>query len=67
MLRRAAGDNPLWDGTGWYDDALVRITWWTGNPSVNAAVPGVKFDLGTTALRSEADAGRVGILMALRA
>ncbi|BBY40249.1 hypothetical protein MMAN_43830 [Mycobacterium mantenii] len=44
-----------------------RITWWTGNPSVNEAVPGVKFDLSTTVLRSEADAGRVGILAALRA
>lgn len=80
LLRRAAGDSPLWDGTGWYDDAWVRtpdgwritarrcrITWWTGNPAVNQTAPGVKFDLGTTALQSEADAGRVGILAALRA
>ena len=74
LLRKAAGE-PLWDGTGWYDDALVRtragwrivrrvcrITWWTGNPRVNETVPGVKFDLATSVLRHEADAGRVGIL-----
>jgi hypothetical protein len=78
LLRSAAGDHPLWDGTGWYDDVLIRtpagwrishrrcrITWWTGNPLVNETVPGVKFDLGTTALRGEAEAGRVGILAAL--
>jgi hypothetical protein len=77
LLRKAAGADPLWDGTGWYDDALVRtpggwriarrvcrITWWTGNPRVNEAIPGVKFDLATSVLRHEADAGRVGIVTA---
>jgi hypothetical protein len=75
LLRKAAGGEPLWDGTGWYDDALVRtpggwriarrvcrITWWTGNPQVNETIPGVKFDLATSVLRREADAGRLGIL-----
>ena len=74
MNGRAAGD-PLWDGTGWYDDALVRtpagwritrrvcrITWWTGNPAVNETIRGTKFDLTTTVLRREAAAGRVGVL-----
>ena len=74
-MRRSAGDNPLWDGTGWYDDALVRtpggrriarrgcaITCWTGNPTVNETIPGVKFDRATTVLRREADAGCVGVL-----
>jgi hypothetical protein len=42
-----------------------RITWWTGNPSVNETIAGVKFDLATTVLRGEADAGRVGILTAV--
>jgi hypothetical protein len=68
----------LWDGTGWYDTLLrtpngwwitrrvCRITWWTGNPLVNETIPGVKFDLATTVLRREADAGRVGVLAALR-
>jgi hypothetical protein len=42
-----------------------RITWWPGNPSVNETIAGVKFDLATTVLRGEADAGRVGILTAV--
>jgi SnoaL-like domain len=78
LVRKAAGDNPLWDGTGWYDDALLRtpdgwritrrvcrITWWTGNPLVNETISGVKFELATTVLRHEADAGRVGVLTAI--
>jgi hypothetical protein len=77
LIRAAAGGDPLWDGSGWYDDALVRtpdgwrfsrrvcrITWWTGNPSVNAPIPGVQFDLTTSVLRHEAAANRVGILTA---
>jgi hypothetical protein len=48
---------------GWRISRRVcRITWWTGNPPVNETIAGVKFDLGTTVLRREADAGRVGIL-----
>jgi SnoaL-like domain len=75
LVRRAAVGDPLWDGTGWYDDTLVRtpggwlialrvcrITWWTGNPLVNETIPGVRFELTTTVLRHEADAGRVAIL-----
>jgi hypothetical protein len=78
LLRSAVGDNPLWDGTGWYDDALLRtrggwrisrrvcrITWWTGNPLVNETIPGVKFDLTTAVLRQEPDSGRVSVLTAL--
>jgi hypothetical protein len=75
LVRNAAEGGPLWDGTGWYDDALVRtpdgwritsrvcrITWWTGNPAVNETVAGTKFDLTTTVLRREAAAGRVRVL-----
>lgn len=78
LIRKAVDPNPLWDGSGWYDDALLRtpdgwritrrvcrITWWTGNPSVNETIPGGQFDLATTVLRREADAGRVGILTAV--
>lgn len=78
LIREAAGDDPLWDGTGWYDDGLVRtpdgwrisrrvcrITWWTGNPSVNETISGVRFELSTTVLRREADAGQLGILSAV--
>lgn len=80
LVRNAAEGGALWDGTGWYDDAWLRtrggwritrrtcrITWWTGNPSVNETVPGVKFDLATTVLRREADAGRIGVLGPARA
>lgn len=78
LVRKAAGSETLWDGTGWYDDTLVRgadgwriarrvcrITWWTGNPLVQDTIPGVTFELATTVLRNEAAAGRVGILTAL--
>jgi hypothetical protein len=78
LVRKAVDGNPLWDGTGWYDDELVRtregwriaqrtcrITWWTGNPVVNETIPAVKFDLATTALCRDAEAGRVGFLNAL--
>jgi SnoaL-like domain len=77
LVRKAADGGPLWDGSGWYDDTLVRtpagwrisrrvcrIIWWTGNPSVNETIAGVEFDLATSVLRHEADAGRVGVLSA---
>jgi hypothetical protein len=36
----------------------------TGNPRVNETIPRAKFNLATSVLRGEADAGRVGILAA---
>ncbi len=78
LVRKAAGGNPLLDGTGWYDDAwlrtpdgwkitrrMCRIMWWTGNPFVNETIPAVKFELATTVLRREAEAGRIGVLTAV--
>jgi len=78
LVRRAAEGSPLWDGSGWYDDALVRtaagwrikhrvcrVVYWTGNPLVNEAIPGVKFDLQSIVLRREAAAGRVGFINAM--
>jgi hypothetical protein len=78
LVRKSADGTPLWDGTGWYDDDLVRtgagwrirrrtcrITWWTGNPLVNEAIPGVKFALDTTVLRRDAETGRLRLLNAL--
>ena len=75
LVRKAADGNALWDGTGWYDDSWVRtecgwrishrvcrVTWWTGNPSVNETIPNVKFSVATTVLCDEAAAGRVGVL-----
>ena len=77
LVRKAVDGNPLWDGTGWYDDTwlrtpdgwriarrVCRIAWWTGDPFVNETIPGVKFTLTTTVLRDDAAAGRVGALAA---
>lgn len=73
LVRKATDGNPLWDGSGWYDDQLVktregwrirqrlcRIVWWVGNPKVNETIPGVSFDLETSSLKQEAAAGRLG-------
>lgn len=80
LLRKAADGNPLWDGSGWYDDELVRteqgwrirhrtcrIVWWTGNPQVNETIPGVVFKLDTTVLRRAGEVGDVRFLNALTA
>jgi len=78
LVRKAVDGMPLWDGSGWYDDELVRtdagwrikhricrIVWWVGNPQVNESIPGVKFELDTTVLRREGEAGRVRYLNAI--
>jgi hypothetical protein len=80
LIREAAEGGPLWDGTGWYDDALVRtaegwrirhrvcrIVGAIGNPKVNETIPEVRFELNTTVLRGEADRARVGYLKAIGA
>lgn len=79
LIRSAVDGDPRWDGSGWYDDRLVRtgagwriarrvcrIMGWRGNPFVNETIPGVKFELNTSVLRREGEAGRVGFLGALR-
>ncbi len=78
LVRKAVDGNPLWDGTGWYEDDLVRtaagwriklrtcrIVWWTGDPFVNETIPGVKFELNTTVLRREGEAGKCRFLNAI--
>lgn len=78
LVRKAVDGMPLWDGSGWYDDVLIRtdsgwrirqricrIVWWVGNPQVNETIPGVKFELDTTVLRREGEAGRVHYLNAI--
>lgn len=78
LIRKAVDGSPLWDGVGWYDDALVRtgdgwrirhrvcrVVSWTGNPFVNETIPGVKFELSSTVLRREGEAGRIGFLNAI--
>ncbi len=78
LIRKAVDGDPRWDGTGWYDDELVRtaegwrisrrvcrIIGWSGNPCVNETIPGVKFALNTAVLRHEAAAGRLGFFKAI--
>jgi SnoaL-like domain len=78
LIRRAAGDPPVWDGTGYYDDQLVRtadgwriaartcrVVWWTGNCRVQSPSDDIQFQLDLVSLRHEAEQGRLGILAAL--
>jgi hypothetical protein len=78
LLRRGVEGGDFWEGTGWYDDLLVRcaagwrikhrvcrVVWWGGNPIVQEAIPGVKFDLHSVALRQEGAEGRVHYLQAM--
>ncbi len=78
LIRRGLDGGDFWEGCGWYDDTLVRrdggwrirkrvcrIIWWGGNPLVNETVPGVKFELHSTALRREGDAGTIAYLAAI--
>jgi hypothetical protein len=78
LIRHAAQGDPLWDGTGWYDDEWVRtgagwriarrvckVVWATGNPKVQELFEGVKFELVPSAMSAEAAAGNVGFLNAL--
>jgi hypothetical protein len=79
LVRNKADGTPLWDGSGWYDDDLVRtaegwrikrrtcrIVWWTGNPLVNETIEGVKFAMKSTVLRREGEAGRVRFMNAIK-
>lgn len=79
LVRKAAEGAALWDGTGWYDDELVRtaagwrikrrtcrVVHWTGNPFVNETIPGIKFELNSNVLRREAAAGMVGYFKAIK-
>jgi hypothetical protein len=76
----AAEGGPLWDGTGWYDDELVklragwrirkrvcRVIWATGNPRVKQTIPDVSFEDKVYTLRAEGQAGRVAMLNAIDA
>ena len=78
LVRHAAEGDPLWDGTGWYDDEWIRtrggwriarrvcrVIWFTGNEKVKETIPGVTFEDERTTLRSEGQAGRLGFLTAI--
>jgi len=78
LIRKGIEGGDFWEGTGWYDDILVRtaagwrikhrvcrVVWWGGNPIVQEAIPGVKFELHSVALRREGADGRVNYLKAI--
>ena len=79
LIRKGLEGGDLWEGTGWYDDKLVRqqgrwlikhrvcrILYWSGNPLVQAGSgPDVKFNLHSTMIKGEAEAGRIGYLNAI--
>lgn len=77
LIRRGMEGGDFWEGTGWYDDTLVRtaegwrikhrvcrLVWWGGNVLVNQPIPGVSFDSKSFALRGEAARGAVGFVNA---
>jgi len=78
LIRRGIEGGELWEGTGWYDDDLVRtaagwrirrrtcrVVWWSGNPLVQETAPGIKFSLRSSVLKSEGRAGNVRFLKAI--
>lgn len=78
LVRYAAEGDPLWDGTGWYDDDWVRthagwqiarrvcrVIWFTGNDKVKETIPGVTFPDERTSLREEWRAGQLAFLQSI--
>jgi SnoaL-like domain len=78
LLRKNVDGGDFWEGSGWYDDELVRaksswlikrrtcrVTWWAGNPIVQEVFPEVKFSMRTTSPRAEERAGRIAFVKAL--
>jgi hypothetical protein len=78
LIRRGMEGGDFWEGTGWYDDELVRtaagwrisrrvcrVVWWGGNALVNQPIPGVSFEGKYDSLKREAAQGTVGFVTAL--
>jgi hypothetical protein len=78
LIRHAAGDPPMWDGTGWYDDTWVRtsegwriskrkcgVVFWTGNPRVQTPSDDIVFQLDLVSMRQEGREGRLDYLKAI--
>lgn len=79
LVREAAEGGPMWQGTGWYDDELVRTDrgWrirrrvcrlmsWTGNPLVPEPDGEHNPDMQTNVLREHSEAGAIGFLRAFQ-
>jgi hypothetical protein len=78
LIRHAAGDPPVWDGTGYYDDEwlrtgqgwriarrVCRVVFWTGNPGVQTPMEEIEFQLDLVSLREEGASGRLAFLKAI--
>ena len=78
LIRHAAGDPPVWDGTGYYDDQwlrtaegwriakrVCRVVWWTGNPRVQTPMEDIAFQLDLVSPRDEGRGGRLNFLKAI--
>jgi hypothetical protein len=80
LVRFAAGDDPNWTGTGWYDDVLVRtdrgwrishricrLVSWAGNPLVSEPEYKHNPDMRLNVLSTQAAEGKIRFLAALAA
>jgi hypothetical protein len=78
LIRHAAGDPPVWDGTGWYDDTWERtaegwriskrtcgVVFWTGNRRVQTPSDDLVFQLDLVSMRTEGREGRLDYLKAI--
>ena len=78
LIRHAAGDPPVWDGTGYYDDEwrrtadgwrvarrVCRVVFWTGNPKVQTPMEDIEFQLDLVSPREEGAEGRLNFLKAI--
>lgn len=78
LIRHAAGDPPVWDGTGYYDDTwsrthsgwrilkrVCRVVFWTGNPRVQTPMEEIEFQLDLVSLMTEGAQGRIDYLNAI--
>lgn len=72
LIRHAAGDPPVWDGTGYYDDEWVRsdsgwriqkrvcrVVHWTGNLKVQTPMEDIVFQLDLVSPKDEEAEGRL--------
>jgi len=75
LIRHAAGDPPVWDGTGYYDDQWVRtnggwriakrvcrVVFWTGNPKVQTPMEDIEFKLDLVSMRKDRDGDSLNFL-----
>ncbi len=78
LIRHAAGDPPVWDGTGYYDDTwlrtpegwriakrVCRVVYWTGNPRVQTPMEEIEFQLDLVSVKNEAAGERLEYLKAI--